>query len=106
MNIIFLAHAAIKTFNNPLGDNFDRIEMALEKRTATLLKEWADSLLYGNYDVIVDIEKGQKKGKGYGNERIIYTLHSAAYDAKNRIGLPEKISSDPTEFWKQVKEAK
>ena len=31
------------------------------------------------------------KGKG-GKERVLYTTHSAAYDAKTRSGLPEELA--------------
>lgn len=106
MDIIFLAHSQIKTFNNPAGENWDKFEMKLDRRISALLKEWADCVLFGNYDVAVDIKKGQSKGKGYGGDRVIYTTHSPAWDAKNRSSLPEVLSSDPKEFWTKIKEVK
>lgn len=102
MNIIFLAHSTVKTFNNPQGDNFERWELKLDTRVSSILKEWSDSLLFGTYDVAVDKEKGQK-GKGYGGDRIIRTTHSAAFDAKNRSALPDPMPIDCAQFWATVK---
>ena len=96
MNVIFLAHAMVRTFNNPQGDNYDRYEMKMDKRINALIKEWADAVLFGIYNVAVD------KKKGYGGTRKLYANHTAAWDAKNRYGITTELSSDPTEFWKEV----
>lgn len=103
MNIIFLAHAAVRTFNNPAGENYDRYEMKTDRRISALLKEWSDCVLFGNYDVAVDVKQGQRKGKGYGGERIVYANHSPSWDAKNRYGIQQPFSSDAEVFWKFVK---
>jgi len=103
MSVIFLAHSTIKTFNNPSGENFDRWEMKTDRRISALLKEWADCVLFGNYDIAVDIQKGQSKGKGFGGDRVIYANHSPAWDAKNRYGITEPISSEYSDFIKEVK---
>ena len=103
MSVIFLAHSAIKTFNNPSGENYDRYEMKMDRRVSTLLKEWADCVLFGNYDVAIDVKKGQLKGKGFGGDRIIHTNYSPAFDAKNRYGIKDSISADFNEFWNLVK---
>jgi hypothetical protein len=103
MSVIFLAHATIRTFNNPAGENYDRYEMKTDRRISALLKEWADCVLFGNYDVAVDLKKGQSKGKGYGGERVIYTNHSPAWDAKNRYGITEPIPADFASFWNAAK---
>lgn len=102
MTIIFLAHMMIRTFNNPAGENFDRYEMKTDRRVSALLKEWADCVLFGTYDIAVDVKKGQTKGKGYGGDRIIHANHCAAFDAKNRYGIVKPITSNFAEFWKYV----
>lgn len=103
INICVTAHGAIKTFNNPQGDNYDRWELKLDRRISALLKEWSDLLLFCGYDVAVDIKTGQAKGKGYGGERTIYTTHEPAFDAKNRHGLPSKIDMDPVAMMNLIK---
>jgi len=89
------AHCHIKAFNNPLGDNYDRYEPKVSKQVGGLLKEWADAVLFANYEVSWAKEKGASKAKGVGGQvRIVQTQHSAAWDAKNRYGLPAVMAFD------------
>lgn len=96
INALVLAHAQIKKFEQPdeLGA-YDRYELKLSKKCAPLLKEWCDLLLFANFktDVMRD-DTGKTKAAG-GTQRFMYTQHRAAYDAKNRFNLPEKL---PFEF--------
>jgi hypothetical protein len=56
-----------------------------------LLKEWADLVLFCNYKIhIVEGTDGKLKAQG-GKERTMYAERSAAWDAKNRFGLPEEM---------------
>jgi hypothetical protein len=41
--------------------------------------------------------EGRRRGVG-GRDRVVYTQHSAAFDAKNRVNLPEKIKCEFSEF--------
>ena len=102
MNIIFLAHSQVRPFNNPSGDNYDRWEMKTDKRISGMLKEWADAVLFGAYDVAV-AKEGISRGKGFGGERIIRVNHAPAWDAKNRYGIEAPLTADFAEFWKYAK---
>ena len=91
MHVILLAHSWIKPFANPEGDNYDRYELKLNNKAAGLLKEWADCVLFANYETFVKKnDKKQVKGSDNG-ARFIYTERRAAYDAKNRYGLPPQL---------------
>lgn len=96
INIVITAHAQMRKFEQPdeLGA-YDRWELKLQKKNAPLLKEWADIVLFANYEtyvVNVDGQGAQKgKNKAQGGRRIMYTQHHPCWDAKNRHGLPEKI---------------
>lgn len=96
VNALVLAHAQIKKFEQPdeLGA-YDRYELKLSKKCAPLLKEWCDLLLFANFktDVMKD-DAGKTKATG-GTKRVMYTQHTAAYDAKNRLDLKPKL---PFEF--------
>lgn len=87
---ILIAHTAVKTFKNPEGPDFDRYTVDLHAKTWGLTHKWADMVLFANYFTVVDESGSRAKGKG-GTERILYTQRSAAWDAKNRHGLPEEI---------------
>ena len=99
INVVLLAHAQIKKFEQPdeLGA-YDRWELKLQKKTAPLVKEWADMLLFANYKtVVVNVDnQGAIKGKnkGQGQRRTLFTEHTAVWDAKNRHQLPFEMEMD------------
>lgn len=98
MNVILLAHTQVKTFRNPAGDDYDRYELKLHAKTAGLLKEWSDAVLFTNY-LVFPKEADNKKVKMFGDgSRVIYTEHRPAWDAKNKYGLPFKLPLDWAEF--------
>ena len=99
INVVLTAHAQLVKFDQPdEAGAYDRWELKLgikktEKRTAALLKEWSDLLLFANYKTtVVTVDEKAKKRKAYGGqERIMYTQHCASWDAKNRDELPFEL---------------
>lgn len=91
MSILLLAHSTIKPYKNPIGEDYDRYVPDCHWKTWSITHKWADVVLFGNYYTVVDKQGGRAKGRG-GQERILYTEHHAAYEAKNRYGLPSEIS--------------
>ena len=91
INVVVTAHAKMRKFEQPdeLGA-YDRWEMKLSKQVAPLLKEWADMVLFCNYQTRVVTTESKTK-KAQGGKRVIYTTHHPCWDAKNRHGLPEKL---------------
>ena len=98
INVVLTAHAQIKKFEQPdeMGA-YDRYELKLgqktSSKTAPLVKEWADMVLFANYKTLVMTTDDGKK-KAQGGERVIYTNHRPAWDAKNRHGLPDQLPFD------------
>lgn len=100
INVVLTAHAQIRKFEQPdeMGA-YDRYELKLGKkttaRTSSLVKEWADMVLFMNYKTfsVATDDKG-KKHKGQGGVRTIYATHHPAWDAKNRHGLPDEFPMD------------
>jgi len=95
INVVFTAHAIMRKIEQPdeMGA-YDHYEMKLSKRTAPLLKEWADMVLFCNYktNIITDSKTNSKKATG--GTRVMYTTHHPCWDAKNRYGLPEMMDMD------------
>jgi hypothetical protein len=93
INVFFIAHSHVKRVEPPdQMAAYDRYELKLSKQCSPLLKEWADELWFAQFKTkLVESESGRMKGKG-GKERVLYTTHSAAYDAKTRSGLPEELA--------------
>jgi len=100
INVVITAHSMMRKVELPdeMG-SYDHYELKCEKKTSPLIKEWADLLLFANYKtyIVEDSQTGKKKGTG-GAKRVMYTAHTAAWDAKNRFGLKDEL---PFEF-KQI----
>lgn len=96
INVVFTAHSQMRKFEQPneMGA-YDRWELKLEKKTAPLLKEWADMVLFANYQtLVVNVDnQGALKGKNkaQGGKRVMYTTHHPCWDAKNRHDLLEVL---------------
>lgn len=97
MHVVLLAHAHVKTFQNPAGDDYDRYRLKLHDKSAALLKEWPAAVLFANYRTLTREKDGKVRASGDGS-RIVYTEHRPAWDAKNRYGLPFELPLDWTEF--------
>ncbi|MGX7088137.1 ATP-binding protein [Gemella morbillorum] len=99
INVVLTAHAQIRKFELPdeMGA-YDKYELKLGKKTssqtAPLLKEWADMVLFCNYKTFLITQEGSTKKKAQGSQRVMYTEHAAAWDAKNRHGLPGELPLD------------
>jgi hypothetical protein len=92
LHVILIAHSWIKTFKNPEGEDFDRYEMKLHVKSAGLVKEWADCVLFANYETYANKDSKTKRVRGVDTgARLLYTQRRAAYDAKNRHDLPETL---------------
>lgn len=91
-SILCLAHTKVKTFKNPEGPDYDRYTVDMNDKTWGLTHKWADMVLFGNFLTETKKEKGDVRAKGMGGQdRVLYTERHAAFDAKNRHGLPEEI---------------
>lgn len=109
MHIIVVAHAQIKPFNDPEHEAYDRYSLKLDKRADPLFREWADYVLFANWDTRVDQKTdrqgkplpgldGKAKAKSYG-KRLLFTQRSAAFDAKRRFAIPDRLELDWNLFW-------
>lgn len=90
MSIICLCHTKVATFKNPEGADYDRYQPDMHAKSWSLTHKWADFVAFINYETFVEKEGKRAKATG-GQQRIMYTERHAAYDAKNRLGLPTEI---------------
>lgn len=98
INVVVTAHACLRKVELPeeMG-SFDHWEMKTSKKVAPMLREWADMVLFANYETIV-VTTDSKKNKAQGSRRVMYTEHHACWDAKNRAGLAPKLPFDYNEI--------
>lgn len=102
-NVVLNCHSQLKRFDPPDEAGYDRYELKLGKKTnsqtSPLIKEWADMILFCNYETFaVAADKEGKKFKAQGGQRVMYTSHHPCWDAKNRDGLPNKLPMDYAEI--------
>ena len=98
INVLITAHAAMRKFEQPDESGaYDRWELKLQNSAKSnicaMLKEWADLILFCNYEVHT-YKTEDNKVKASGGQRVMYTSHHPSWDAKNRHGLPEKLPMD------------
>jgi hypothetical protein len=61
-------------------------------------------VLFANYEVLTVKETEKSKAKGVTTDkRIMHTRRTAAFDAKNRYGLPDTLDLDYAAFVEAVK---
>lgn len=98
-DVILTAHAVMRKFEQPdqMG-SYDRWELKLQNSQkcsiAALVKEWADLVLFANYETLVVTSADGKSRKAAGGKRVVYTTHHPCWDAKNRFGLPDETKLD------------
>jgi hypothetical protein len=95
IHVIFVAHTKTVRVSPPdQTDGYDSYALKLTKQVSPLLKEWSDLYLFANYKIqIVEGNDGKLKALG-GKERVMYANRCAAWDAKNRFGLPDEMPMD------------
>ncbi len=96
--LVFLAHADVKRYEDPVHGSYDRHVPALHPAAAALWVQYCDEVFFATYRLHVRKEQRgfqQEKQIAVGtSERIFYTTETPAVMAKNRLGLPEQIPLD------------
>lgn len=91
MHIIIIAHSEVVKFTDPSTQTeYDRYGLKLYKKSSALLREFADCVLFANFEIFT--KKEGQKNLHFGNgDRVIYTERRPGFDAKNRFGLPFQL---------------
>lgn len=92
LHVVLVAHSkSVRVAPPDQTEGYDRYELDLDKRNAPGAKEWADLLLFLNYRTkVIEGSDGRARGIG-GKDRVMFAERAAAYDAKNRFGLPAEM---------------
>lgn len=103
MTVICLAHSAIKRFDAPDTEPYDRYQIKLHDRAAGLVQEWADVVGFAHFEVHTvaqDVGFNNKTTRGVGvGRRILSVEERPAYDAKNRYSLPPDLDFPKVGAW-------
>ncbi len=101
---ILIAHTAIKRFESPETEAYDRAQIKLHERAFQLMYERADVIGYAAQEVFTrkDVqakgEDGRVMATTTGN-RFLNLVEKPAFVAKNRYRLPERIPLDWNTFY-------
>jgi hypothetical protein len=93
VHVVFLAHADVRKHDDvEAGTSYDRYMFRAQRLSANHLMQEMDTVLFANFDARIIHEANGKVRATGGTERVLHTVRTAAYDAKNRLGLPKKMS--------------
>lgn len=102
MHVVVVAHADIKRFDDPERDSYDRYSINLFPPLAAKVREWSEYVLFANFDTVInEVGNGfntRKVGASHG-KRLIYSQRRAAYDAKARFNIPDRLELSWGAFW-------
>lgn len=103
INVLLLSHVQIKTFNDPAEtDPYDVWRIKLQDKSAAIIKEACDNILFSAYDTTMvkrakKDKDGEQQTRGpvkvlHSGDRILKTVASTGYpEAKNRYHLANEI---------------
>jgi len=101
MHVVALAHSFIKPFKNPEGDDYDRYVLKMNEKAASQWREWCDGVYFANYETFAKKDTRTKRVRGVSTGlRLLHTERTAAFDAKDRYGLPTRLPLSWDEFSK------
>lgn len=92
VHVVLTCHQTVKRVSPPdMSEGYDRFEPRLGKHVGGLVQDWSDLTLFATWDDrVITNASGKAKAKG-GRERIMHTQRCAAWSAKSRFELPEKL---------------
>lgn len=95
MGCIVISHAAVKRYDDPTSEAYDRYQPDLLKDSAAVLQEWSDVIIFANKPPSVISEKvgiqGVKKRAVSSEQRLMYTSETPAFKAGSRWNIPTEM---------------
>lgn len=88
MTTILIGHVATTKFEDPINGSYTQFEIDLPKKINAVIKRWADSILFANWEVYRNTEdlgfnKEQHRGVGKG-ERTLFTQSRPSHPGGGR----------------------
>jgi hypothetical protein len=114
MTIVLVAHAAVERFDDPRAPTYTMYLPKLHKRARALVCDAADVIGFLAEELRVATDDGgfrERVRASSSNQRFLFVEGTPAYVAKNRYGMPSKVTvpadfdiSELTKFWQPAKE--
>jgi hypothetical protein len=97
MSIALVAHTSVKNNKNPEGEDYGRHALNINEKAAGFIRGWCDTVLFAREEVVTRTTERKTRGISTGT-RLIHTVETAAYYAKNRDNLPNTLPLDCATF--------
>jgi hypothetical protein len=102
VGLVMLAHSQVKAFMNPAGENYDQVQMKLDKRAQGFLTERVDGIGYASFGVVLSAIKQEKtKARSTGKTSLSFAP-SAAVQTKRFEKYPLTCALTWADFTKPV----
>jgi hypothetical protein len=101
MHVVVIAHAQLRKFANPSGEDWDRWTTKTNEKLGGAVREWCDCVLFAHFEQFSTSIDGRAKGVSTGR-RVMATTKTAAWDAKNRYALPDELELSWLAFAKSI----
>ena len=106
MAIILIAHHQIRKHSDPEMEQIDRYEIKLHQKASGLVQESVDAVLFAKHKVATKTEQlgfGNTRTRGISTgQRVLATIETPAFLAKNRYGMPAEIPLDWADFMQAI----
>lgn len=103
---ILVGHSILKTFLNPIGDDYDKYMLDANKHIAGTILKTCDIVAFCSFEDEADSLDKNDRAKGYTTgKRHINLEHAATWSAKARVPMPGRIEMDPQNPWKAFGDA-
>lgn len=92
INCLLLAHGHVKTFRNPLGEDYDKWHLNMNQKSSIFLQGQMDAIGFAHFEDLAHAKTKHDKAKGRSTgERLLTFKHSAAHDSKQGIAVPDEV---------------
>tara|TARA_R110002020_G_scaffold44181_1_gene127714 strand:- start:27473 stop:28240 length:768 start_codon:yes stop_codon:yes gene_type:complete len=110
MAIILIAHHQIRKHSDPELEQIDRYEIKLHQKASGLVQESVDAVLFAKHKVSTKTEQlgfGNTRTRGISTgQRVLATIETPAFLAKNRYGMPAEIPLSWADFMQAINPSK
>lgn len=110
MHVCMIAHAAPRKVDQVDGTTFQVMDLKLHHKSSQFIAESCDCVFYAKPEI-----RTTTKDKGFGRketigtntgDRIMHTVGTPHFVAKNRYGLPEELPLSITSYFKEWQKSK
>ncbi len=92
IGVILIGHSDVKHFKNPEGGDYDRYQIKMHPKGASVLTEYVDAVFFIRHEkYLIKHTSDDKRVVAKSGAVVVHTKGEAAFDAKNRWGMPEKV---------------